>query len=555
MRSVKNLVRAGLFLLLFAWVLPLHAQKKGLSSIRSGDLKPHVKFLASDELEGRDTGKPGLDIAARYLASMAEAVGLEPMNGEEGYFQHYVIHERAYDRENSKAVVTSAGHDSLISRDPFYFFSSSHGDHTVLEGEVVFAGYGIHDVEQDYNDFKDLDLEGKIVLIMSRAPMDEQGTELRFGGQKYSGMMSFRSKLPYIYSQNPKAVLMAYDPKSGMRSLEETSAGMADYLSRSRSLESGGRESSSERARPQMVMIHRNLADLLLRESGKSLEEWQKEIDRDLTPHSFPLEGTTLRIELQMKHTELVVPNIFGLIEGRDPDLKEEVVLYMAHFDHLGTDGKGGIFNGADDNASGTAGLIEIAQAYMSEKNPPRRSVGFLWVSAEEIGLYGSQYFTDHPLVPIGNIAAVINLDMIGRTINPEDMQSSRSGLTISGGDTVKVIGGLQSSMVMDINKEVLEEMGMVGNYQYNDRNHPDRYFYRSDHINFARKDIPVLFYSTGTHRDYHTVDDTEDRLDYAKFEKMVRMGYLVGYRLAGYKGPIEVDNPMSGWEDQSGSR
>nr|ABD75779.1 predicted aminopeptidase [uncultured bacterium] len=552
---MRNLFRAGQLLLIIALVLPLQAQKKGVSSIQSGDLKPHMKFLASDELEGRETGSRGLEIAARYLASQAEGLGLESVNGEEGYFQHYVIHEKAYDRENSKAVITTAGHDSLISRDPFYFFSSNREDRTVLEGEVVFAGYGIHDVEQDYNDFKDLDIEGKIVLIMSRAPMDEKGAELRFGGQKYSGMMSFRSKLPYIYSQNPKAVLMAYDPKSGMRSLEEVSAGMTDYLSRSRSLDGEGRESSPERARPLMVTIHRNLADLILRESGKNLEEWQREIDRDLTPHSFPLEGTALRIELQMKHTELVVPNIFGLIEGSDPDLKDEVVLYMAHFDHLGTDGKGGVYNGADDNASGTAGLIEIAQAFKNEKKPPRRSVGFLWVSAEEIGLFGSQYFADHPLIPIDNIAAVINLDMIGRTKNLEDMQSGRSGLTISGGDTVKVIGGLQSSLVMEINKEVLEEMGMVGNYQYNDRNHPDRYFYRSDHINFARKDIPVLFYSTGTHRDYHTVEDTEDRLDYNNFEKMVRMGYLVGDRLAGYNGPIEVDNPMSDWEDQSGSR
>jgi Zn-dependent M28 family amino/carboxypeptidase len=222
----------------------------------------------------------------------------------------------------------------------------------------------------------------------------------------------------------------------------------------------------------------------------------------------------------------------------------------MAHFDHVGTDGQGGIFNGADDNASGTVGLIEIAEAFMNEKKPPRRSVGFLWVSAEEIGLFGSQYFAEHPLVPIEEIVSAINLDMIGRTKSEEDLESNRSSLTIVGRDTVKVIGALQSSMLMELNEEALDETGLVGNYHYNDINHPDRFFFRSDHINFARKDIPVLFYSTGTHRDYHMVTDTEDRIDYVKFERMVELSYLVGYKLANHKGPIVVDNPMSGWEN-----
>jgi Zn-dependent M28 family amino/carboxypeptidase len=297
-------------------------------------------------------------------------------------------------------------------------------------------------------------------------------------------------------------------------------------------------------------MIHRSLADQLLEPSGKNLKDLQMKIDTGFAPQSFVLDGTGLRIELQMKHTELQVPNVFGMIEGSDPELKDEMVLYLAHYDHVGTDGQGGIFNGADDNASGSVGLIEIAEAFMTMKKPPKRSVGFLWVSAEEIGLFGSKYFADHPLIPIDRIETAINLDMIGRTKSEEDVNSNRRGLTIVGGDTVKVIGGMQSTLLMDINKEVLEEMGMVGNYEYNDLNHPDRYFFRSDHISFARKDIPVLFYSTGTHRDYHMVTDTEDKIDYRKFEEMVRMSFKVGYRVAQYEGPIEVDNPMSGWDN-----
>ncbi len=297
-----------------------------------------------------------------------------------------------------------------------------------------------------------------------------------------------------------------------------------------------------------MVLIHRSVADKLLEGSGKDLENLQLEIDRNLAPQSFSIDGTRIEIELNMMETEVVVPNVFGVIEGSDPELKDEVVIYVAHFDHVGTDGEGGVYNGADDNASGTTALIEIAEAFMKEGKRPRRSIGILWVSGEEIGLYGSRYFADNPLIPVENIAAVINLDMVGRTRTAEDAESNRPGLTILGGDSVKVIGGMQSTVLMDISKQTLDEMGLVGNYKYNDLNDPERYFYRSDHINFARKDIPVLFYSTGTHRDYHKVTDEEKLIDYDKFLRMTRFGYKVGFNVAQYKDPIEVNNPMSAW-------
>jgi hypothetical protein len=385
-------------------------------------------------------------------------------------------------------------------------------------------------------------------LIMNRAPMNEDGTEALFDRQKWTGRMSLSYKLPYIYSQKPKAVLMVNDPKSGYSSIEDAAPGYGSYLSRSRSLESEEEANGNQWERPRTIMIHREVADRLLEGSGTTLDELQADIDRTLEPRSFALENKSIRFDLVLKQKHMVVPNVFGFIEGSDPVLKEEVVIYLAHYDHLGTDGEGGVFNGADDNASGTVALIEIAEAFMKEKKRPARSIGILWVSAEEIGLFGSKYFADHPLVPTEQTAAVINLDMVGRTRTMEDVNSARSNLTVAGGDTMKVIGGLQSSVLMQINRETLEEMGMIGNYHYNNREHPQRYFFRSDHINFARKDIPVLFYSTGTHNDYHTVNDVEERIDYDKFLKMTRFAFKVGYNVAQYNGPIEVDNPMSSW-------
>ncbi|MCK5067468.1 MAG: M20/M25/M40 family metallo-hydrolase [Bacteroidales bacterium] len=528
--------------------LPLQAQKTGMQSITPGDLKMHMLFLASDELEGRDTGEPGLQVAARYLAVQAEHLGLVPADADQDFLQPYIIREKAYDRENSHVTITMADSVSVVNRHSFYIFPAPQGDLTVIEGEVVFAGYGINDEKNNYNDFENIDITDKVVLIMNRAPMNEEGTETQFDNNKWSSMQNFQYKMQYIYSQEPRAVLIVMDPKSGMQSIEDVNPAIAKYLSKSRSLKTEEEESTVQGKRPGMVLIHRSVADQLLEASGKTLKDLQLEIDRNLAPQSFLLEACKVKIELNMATTDLVVYNVFGLIEGSDPVLKDEVVIYTAHYDHLGTDGEGSVFNGADDNASGSVALIEIAEAFMKEKKRPKRSIGILWVSAEEIGLFGSQYFADHPLVSSENMAAVINLDMLGRTKTEEDVQSKRHGLTIQGGDSVKVIGGLQSKVLMDINKKSLNEMGLVGNYEYNDTRHPDRYFYRSDHINFARKDIPVLYYTTGTHRDYHMLTDVEERIDYDKFLKMTRFCYKVGFNVAQHSGPIKVDKPMSGW-------
>jgi hypothetical protein len=545
MNTSQKILALALLMLLS---LSAEAQKNGLQTITPGELKMHLKFLASDELEGRDTGEPGLQVAARYLAVQAENLGLTPMDADQDYLQPFYIREKAYDRENSHTTITLDDSASMVNHQSFYIFPAPQGDRTVIEGEVVFAGYGIRDEDHQYNDFENIDIKDKVVLIMNRAPMNEDGTEAQFDDGKWNSMQNFQYKMPYIFSQQPRAVLVVMDPKSGLQSIEDMNPAIANYLGRSRTLKADQGESLVQGNRPGMVLIHRSVADELLQASGKTLEDLQIEIDTSLASRSFLLEDIHVKIELNMSIQDLEVYNVFGVIEGSDPELKNEMVIYTAHYDHVGTDGQGGVFNGADDNASGSVALIEIAEAFMKEKKRPRRSIGILWVSAEEIGLFGSQYFADHPLVPRENIAAVINLDMLGRTKTREDELSSRSGLTIQGGDSVKVIGGLQSKVLMDINQKTLDEMELVGNYTYNDTQHPERYFYRSDHINFARKDIPVLFYSTGTHRDYHMLTDVEERIDYDKYLKMTRFCFKVGYEVAQYKGPIKVDKPMSGW-------
>ena len=528
----------------------LFSQKEGLSSITIPELNAHVSFLASDELKGRDNGDEGLLIAARYLATQARYIGLEPLDDDGDFLQHYSIVEKSYDFDRNRVTVYGPENKISESRKAFFMLSSRRASNTILEGEVVFAGYGINDEDNDYNDFESIDVEDKIVLIMNRAPTDDEGKAFKFDSEKWSSRQNLQYKLQYIASLKPKAILVVFDPKSGINSIDELEPRITRYLTRSMGLKEEGEDAESSRGRLATFMIHREVADLLLDGSGYSLEALQREIDRELKPNSFLIQDKSLNLELYIKEDEMVVPNVFGYIEGSDPVLKNEMVIYTAHYDHVGYDEEGLIYNGADDNASGSAALLEIAEAFIKEKKMPKRSVGFLWVSAEEIGLYGSEYYTDHPLWDIRQTAAAINLDMIARTKTDDDANDrSRGKLTVVGGDTVKVIGGLQSDVLMEINKKSLDEMGMQGEYRYNDRYHPERYFFRSDHFNFVKKDIPVLFYSTGTHHDYHGPDDTTESLDFQKYLKMTRFAFKAGYNTANYRDGIVVNNPYSSWE------
>jgi hypothetical protein len=527
------------------------AQKEGLQSIKIPDLESHLYFLASDELQGRETGKPGLEIAANYLAAQAKKIGLIAMDDNKDYSQSYVIEENSCDMEASRISISSASGDSFIMDEDFYMIIPPPSEDLDLSGDVVFAGYGINSEKFKYNDFSEVDVKDKIVLVMDRAPMDESGTKSKFDDYDWNNLQNFNNKYPYISSLGPKAILLVFDPKSGHNCLSDIDPAFPKYLSSSKRLkDTEDPNAFFYNQIPKLVIIHRNVAEKILEGTGMDLSTLQNLIDNTLEPHSFPVPGKTVNFHLKVNRLETTARNIFGIIEGSDPTLKNEYVIYLAHFDHVGIDQTGDVYNGADDNASGSTALLEIAEAFMSQKNKAKRSIGFLWVSGEEIGLFGSKYYSDHPIIPLNQTATIINLDMVGRTRTPADTGTVMgSELSIVGGDTIGVLGGLQSKILMSINKQTLTQMNMIGDYTYNDPHHPDMYYFRSDHINFVRHDIADLSYSTGTHKDYHQPTDSPDKIDYAKLKKVTDFTFMVGYNIANYKGEIVVDNPFSKWE------
>jgi hypothetical protein len=552
MKSVKIIFQRVCYsLFLCLTVSTASAQKEGIQSIKIPDLQSHLYFLASDELQGRATGEPGLEIAANYLASQAKKTGLIAMDSNKDYSQSYIIEEKSCDLDKSTISIKSGARDSIIMSEDFYLIVPPISEDLSLSGEVVFAGYGINSEKFNYNDFGEVDVKDKIVLIMDRAPMDESGTKSKFDDLNWNDLQNFNNKYEYISSLSPKAILLVLDPKSGHNCISDINPTIVKYLNTTKNLK-GAEDPYAVfySLATRVLLIHRNVADKLLEGTGMDLKTLQNLIDNSLEPHSFPIPGKTVNFYIKVNKKETTARNIFGIIEGSDPVLKNEYVIYMAHFDHVGIDQSGDVYNGADDNASGSTALLEIAEAFLSEKNKTKRSLGFLWVSGEEIGLFGSKFYSDNPIIPLNQTAAVINLDMVGRTRTSADTGTVMGEkLSVVGGDTIEILGGLESKILMNINNQTLVQMKMTGDYTYNDPKHPDMYFFRSDHINFARHDIPVLCYSTGTHIDYHQLTDSPDKIDFEKFRKVTEFAFMVGYNIANYKGEIVVDNPFSKWE------
>lgn len=517
-----------------------YAQARTSQPITGEELESHVSFLASPLLKGRMNGEETLDIAANYLASQAKLTGLKPANGE-SYFQPFTILQKVADPKKTRISVIHESGDSVSVNDPFFHIIPQGPANLDLEGEVVFAGYGIK--SEKYNDLENLNLKGKIVLVMNNGPYTNGRPSLN---PQFYGDMGFQYKIGALLSPGPKAVLFVPEPSSGQNSFFDIMSGLSGYLSASTSL-----KGEKEQINPVMSMIpkvifaNRAVADALLAGAEKSLADLQKEIDATLTPRSFAIPGKKISITERIKEQEKVLNNVAGFIEGSHPEKKDEVIVFSAHYDHIGAHGDN-VNAGADDDASGCAALLEMAEAFTGLKKKPLRSVLFLWVAGEEIGLYGSRTYVNNPLFPLEQTVADLNMDMIGRVREAAD---STAETPMTGPDGVFVITGGQSSELIEIANEVDSKSSINFDYSLSGRQHPLQLFARSDHYNFVRKDIPVLFFTTGLHSDYHTPGDVIGKLDFDKMERVTRTMYDIGYLVANRKERIIVDNPFSSWE------
>jgi len=463
----------------------------------------HVKYLAGDELGGRGNGTPELDKAAEYIASKFRAGGLLPGAGDGTHFQAFALNTGSELGPGNKLTFRINGQASqaVVRED---FIPIGMGDKMVLEGEVVFAGYGITAQEYGYDDYKGVDLTDKIALVLAHEP-GENDRSSPFDGAAMTMHGEDNTKAINAKYRQARAILIAQDP--------------ANHPDADQDLANPAWGTQVDELGIAAFRISRRLAQKLVGAHGHDFLGLQKQIDDKMAPRSFPLPGVRVRIDLDVKQVRREVRNVVAMLPGTDAHVKDEAVVLGAHYDHLGRGGRssmepsliGQIHNGADDNASGTAGLLELAAALARDPAPRKRSYVFIAFAGEELGLNGSSHWTGHSGRPLDKIVAMINMDMIGRM----------------GNDQV-LIGGLGTSPLFP--KLVGSAAAAVG---LTVKSSPSGYG-SSDHQSFYLKDIPVLFFFSGLHADYHRPSDDWDKINAEGATKILDMVYSIATELNG---------------------
>jgi hypothetical protein len=508
----------GLSLSAFAQVVPdasHYASKITLSSATK-----HLTILASDEFEGRDTGKPGGLKAAEYIASEFKKMGLiAPVNGS--YFQEVPLVETKFDVEKFEIN----GHN-LPAGNGYYMTGA--GPKTSLSAkEIVFIGYGISD--DKYNDLEKTDISGKVVMLINKdEPQNSNGVSYISGTKSLSDWSTSRNKrIQNILSKNPSLILAVSPDVSSM-------------LDRFQGMFSRGRLMLKENYKDTptsdiIAHITPETADLLLKDTKTTYNKLVAKINANGKPNTFAFKAN-LNATYGTKVIDVFSPNVLGYLEGSD--LKDELIVVSAHYDHIGIGPNGEIFNGADDDASGTTAVLEIAEAFSQSKkdgNGPRRSILFLAVTGEEKGLLGSDFYTRHPIFPLRNTVTDLHIDMIGR-VDP-----SHEGKP----DYVYLIGSDKlSSTLHEISEDVNAKYTKLDlDYKYNDPNDPERIYYRSDHYNFAKNGIPIIFYFNGVHEDYHKATDTIEKIDFNQLVKRTKLVFHTAWEVANRDQRLVVDS------------
>lgn len=505
---MRFLIVSAVLSLAAASALPAQAPavKKAAATITAADIKKRIGIIADDSMMGRDTPSPGLEMTATYVANEFKRFGLKPAGENGTWYQRYKINERQLDVAKSHIGFMFAKQHAHaeLAKDAVYLLGaipeqSPHAKAILIGGPLTLE------------DAAKLDAKGKVVLMVMDYSKPLPPTLFQLFGA--------------VQQAQPAAILL---------------------ISNRDSAQFGGRLTRNARIRPiiegldqvgvPVVEVHQRAAAAAFTALKINLDE----IRASSTVVTRDLPELTVGVDLEdriLKSSS--APNTIGVLEGSDPKLKDEYVVFSSHMDHVGVAGPNGtggcqakgadsICNGADDDGSGTVGVVELAEAFTRPGARPKRSVLFITVSGEEKGLYGSDYFTTHPTVPLSKMVANINIDMIGR----------------NWADTIVAIGKEHSDLGTTLNRigQQHPELKMA---PIDDRWPEESFYTRSDHFNFARKGVPILFFFNGVHNDYHQVSDSPDKIDAEKMSRIVQLLFFLGQDIAN--NPIKPKwNPES---------
>ncbi len=471
------------------------------TTISTFDLKEHIYTLASDEYEGRETGTRGNAKAAEYISNEFARLGLPTIGENETYYQSVDFTFSSWENNS----LSLAGKELKFLQD-FIAFPQFSSKSKIADGEVVFAGYGIED--QMYSDYRDIDVSGKVVMVWDGEPTTESGISLISKTEdpsEWSSDWKRKSKLAQEKGAE-LVIIIANDLKSIINQNRRALVNRVTQLGNFKDTNYGANTIFLSPTRAQEILGERAAAIIASRDAIRMGKETTTYHELDITTDAT----------IEPKRDVLSGYNVMGFIEGSKKP--EEVVVVSAHYDHVGTKGDE-VYNGADDNASGTTTVLEIAEALVTAKklgHGPKRSVLCLLVTGEEKGLLGSEYYAANPIFALENTVADVNIDMVGRW-GKEYLEKGDPYIYVIGSDRL-------SQDLHDINEETnATYSNLLLDYKYNSEEDPNRFYFRSDHYNFAKHGIPSIFYFNGVHADYHRLTDTVEKIDLDLMEKRAR--------------------------------
>ncbi|MBI3668262.1 MAG: M20/M25/M40 family metallo-hydrolase [Acidobacteria bacterium] len=510
--NTKNRWRS-LFLILAAAIGLAAAQAPHGSSaadtapaISSERLQKHINFLASPALKGRATGTPELNRAAQYIAGGFRKAGLEP-TARKSYFQKFQVTVGAKLGKHNHADFLGPNGQNAQQKPGLRvgeeFIPLNFSDSGEARVPAVFAGYGITAPEYHYDDYAKLDVKDKAVIVLRHEPQEDDPKSV-FEGREPTQHAQIVNKAINARNHGAKVMILVNDP--------------VPHASEEDTLIKFGSLTGPESAGLLLIQVKQKAVENLLKASGaKSLGELEKGIDEKLEPNSFPVRDITVTLRVDVRRITAPTQNVVGILRGRDPKLSEEAVVIGAHYDHLGLGEHnslapaqiGKVHPGADDNASGTAALLELVTALAARRRDLHRSVVFIAFTGEELGLLGSSHYTKNPIWPLERTAAMINLDMVGRPRNGKIN-----------------IGGVGTSPVF---KQILEQANRTGlQLAYSESGYGS-----SDHTSFYVKNVPVLFFFSGLHSDYHKPSDTAEKIQAAEEARVTDLALRAAMALA----------------------
>jgi len=510
----------------------------GFNAIKEKNLRADLTFLASDALEGRMSLQRGSEIAINFIAAEFAKAGLKPLVGD-SYLQSVDLIEYRADQRAMGIKVMRGGTEQRFEA-PKDFIGSFPLEMTV-SAPVVFAGYGITAPEFGYDDYAHLDAKGKIALVFDHEPQENDPKSV-FNGVGNTRYANSRLKVLNAQRHSAVGVLLVSEPNRKHPSNQERLA----RIPRTARTPLPTQALADSETQIPLLTVSDALSAKLLEATGKKPGELQAAIDAALQGHSQPLADTRVEIQIvNSEHRRATTYNVVGMIEGNDPQLKDETIIFSGHYDHDGMrDGQ--IFHGADDNGSGTVGVIELARAFAANPAKPKRSLLFVVFAAEERGLLGSYFYAAHPLRPLAKTRAVINFDMIGRNETPSTQTEGLIEIAADTTNELNLIGTINSPDYRAVVERENAQVGLKLNYKW-DGDAALNVYQRSDQFPFALHEIPAMWWFTGFHPDYHQTTDTVDRINFTKMEKILKLAYLSGWTFAdGANTPRFVAKPQT---------